>query len=133
MLILRPLKPMLTEQLDRLREHLQKKGIDALVLPSPDFEVLDDSMQLTVEALSARITVIEGIVSVLPPTEEADVDHARVEVEQAYTSGKVIEYCVMRGPGYTPEYDGRWFTAHRFTSPHKFDFDNNYYRLRTAR
>lgn len=59
--------------------------------------------------------------------DEIFIEAAREEIVNAYNDGKIIEYNPIGDPL------AGWIQAHRTASPHRFEWDDNYYRLPPAR
>lgn len=111
MIVVRPIEPMNAAEFGQARDYFSRQTKFDILLVPYGFEVLTPAPDQETPA----------------PNDELDIEAAREEIINAYYAGKIIEY----RPIVDPQAD--WIEAHRYSSPHKFNWNDNYYRLPPAR
>lgn len=111
MIVVRPIEPMNAAEFGQARDYFSRQTKFDILLVPYGFEVLTPAPDQETPA----------------PDDELDIEAAREEIVNAYDAGKIIEYNPIGDPS------AGWIQAHRTASPHRFEWDDNYYRLPPAR
>jgi hypothetical protein len=111
LLVLRPREPMSVEQFEETRRNFTPPpGFNVLFVPY-EFDVMTGADEPEpAQAVNEEAT-------------DADIAAARDEILTAYQAGKIVQYNPIADPL------AGWIDCHRFSSPHVFEWNDNYYRF----
>lgn len=110
MLILRPRRVLIPREVEMLHDFMKRQGMEVVVVPF-GIDVLTDPPPLQEPEPADE------------PIGQDDIEAARAEILDAYNAGKIIQYNPIADPL------AGWLDAHQHSSPHDFEWDDNYYRL----